>query len=86
MFFVDERTNDWPLIKSPVGGLTIIGLYLYFVNYAGPRFMKDRKPLQMKKTLIVYNFLQVLVSVYLFVEVRHNLNLFHWTPVLCFAY
>lgn len=64
----DDRTNDWPLMKSPVPGLTIIGLYLYFVNYAGPRFMKDRKPFQMKKTLIVYNFLQVLVSVYLFVE------------------
>jgi elongation of very long chain fatty acids protein 7 len=57
------------LIRSPFPGLTIIALYLYFVNVAGPRFMKDRKPFTMKKTLIVYNFLQVLVSVYLFVEV-----------------
>jgi hypothetical protein len=50
--------------------MAIIALYLYFVNIAGPRFMKDRKPYQMKVTLIVYNFLQVLVSVYIFVEVR----------------
>lgn len=64
----DPRTNDWPLIRSPVPGVTIIALYLYFVNVAGPRFMKDRKPFLMKNTLIVYNFLQVLVSVYLFVE------------------
>ncbi|CRK86858.1 CLUMA_CG000683, isoform A [Clunio marinus] len=64
----DPRTNDWPLIKSPMPGLTIIGLYLYFINSWGPRFMKDRKPFQFKNTLIVYNFLQVLVSVYLFTE------------------
>lgn len=64
----DPRTNDWPLIKSPVPPMTIIGIYLYFVNFWGPRFMKDRKPYQFKNTLIVYNFLQVLVSVYLFVE------------------
>lgn len=65
----DPRTNDWPLIKSPVPGLTIIGLYLYFVNSWGPRFMKDRKPFQFKNTLIAYNFIQVLISVYLFTEV-----------------
>ncbi|KAL7018401.1 hypothetical protein ACKWTF_010737 [Chironomus riparius] len=64
----DKRTNDWPLIKSPLPGLTLIGLYLYFVNSWGPRFMKHRKPFHMQKLLIVYNFLQVLVSVYLFVE------------------
>lgn len=66
---LDPRTNDWPLIKSPVPGLTILGLYLYFVNSWGPRFMKDRKPFQFKNTLLVYNFVQVLISVYLFTEV-----------------
>lgn len=66
---LDPRTNDWPLIKSPVPGLTILGLYLYFVNSWGPRFMKDRKPYQFKNTLLVYNFVQVLISVYLFTEV-----------------
>jgi hypothetical protein len=68
------------MMKSPIPGLTIIALYLYFVNYAGPRFMKDRKPFQMKKLLIAYNFLQVLVSVYLFVEVKNSVNLFNLTP------
>lgn len=68
----DQRTNHWPLIGSPVPPMTIIGIYLYFVNFWGPRFMKDRKPYQFKNTLIVYNFLQVMVSVYLFVEVSHE--------------
>lgn len=65
----DPRTNHWPLISSPVPGLTIIASYLYFVLNFGPKYMANRKPFQMQKTLIVYNFVQVLVSVYLFYEV-----------------
>lgn len=65
----DPRTNDWPLVKSPVGPMTIIGLYLLFVNKWGPAYMKDRKPFQFKTLMIVYNFVQVLISVYLFTEV-----------------
>lgn len=48
--------------------LTILVSYLYFCLYAGPRFMKDRKPLQLRKTLIVYNAIQVVVSIYLVYE------------------
>lgn len=72
IFLADPRTNDWPLIKSPVPGLTIIGLYLYFVNSWGPRYMKDRKPYQFKNTLIIYNFIQVIISFYLFFEVSSS--------------
>ncbi|XP_047515659.1 elongation of very long chain fatty acids protein 7-like [Pieris napi] len=64
----DPRTNDWFLIKSPIPGLTIIGLYLYFTLKWGPRYMADKKPFQLQKTLVVYNFLQVLVSIFLFYE------------------
>lgn len=85
---IDPRTNDWPLISSPVPGLTIIGLYLYFVNSWGPRFMKDRKPFQFKNTLIVYNFVQVLISVYLFTEVsddepKWSSKSRNWCKLLC---
>lgn len=65
----DPRTNHWPLISSPVPGLTIIASYLYFVLNFGPKYMANRKPFQMQKTLVVYNFIQVLVSIYLFAEV-----------------
>lgn len=67
--FTDPRTNDWFLIKSPLPGMTIIGLYLYFTLKWGPRYMADKKPFQLQKTLVVYNFIQVLVSSWLFYEV-----------------
>ncbi|GBP93696.1 Elongation of very long chain fatty acids protein AAEL008004, partial [Eumeta japonica] len=70
-FFVelaDPRTNDWFLIRDPWPGLAVIGLYLYFCLSWGPRFMERREPLQLQKTLIVYNFLQVLFSCWLFYE------------------
>ncbi|XP_055637707.1 elongation of very long chain fatty acids protein AAEL008004 [Toxorhynchites rutilus septentrionalis] len=64
----DPRTNDWPLITSPVPVLTIIASYLYFVLNFGPKYMANRKPFQMQKMLVVYNFIQVIVSIWLFVE------------------
>lgn len=67
--FLDPRTNHWPLISSPVPGVTILAAYLYFVVSWGPRYMANRKPLQLERTLIVYNFIQVIVSTYIFYEV-----------------
>lgn len=67
--FIDPRTNSWPFISSPVPGLTILGAYLYFVLSWGPRYMANRKPFKLEKTLIVYNFIQVIASTYIFVEV-----------------
>ncbi|VVC92323.1 unnamed protein product [Leptidea sinapis] len=64
----DPRTNDWFMIRSPIPGLTILSLYLYFSLKWGPRFMADKKPLQLQKTLVVYNFIQVLVSIWIFYE------------------
>lgn len=66
----DQRTNDWFLIRSPIPGLTILGLYLYFTLKWGPRYMADKKPFQLQKTLVVYNFLQVLISIWVFYEVH----------------
>lgn len=74
ILILDPRTNDWPLIRDPMPGLTIIFSYLYFVLNWGPKFMKDRSPYELKNLLIVYNFLQVLVSVYLFIEVSCRSN------------
>lgn len=67
--FADPRTNNWPLIASPIPGLTILAAYLYFVISWGPRYMANRKPYKLENILLVYNFLQVAISVYLFYEV-----------------
>jgi hypothetical protein len=70
----DPRTKDWMLMSNPVPLLTILITYLYFSTSAGPRWMKDRKPFDLKYTLIAYNALQVILSVWLVHEVRHFVN------------
>ncbi|KAK7603572.1 hypothetical protein V9T40_003571 [Parthenolecanium corni] len=42
--------------------------YVLIVKVIGPKFMENRKPYVLRKTLIVYNFLQVLFSMWLFYE------------------
>lgn len=75
----DRRTNHWPLIKSPVPGLTIIGLYLYFVLSWGPRYMANRKPYNLNSLLIVYNAIQVCVSIWLVWEALDAVWLFKYS-------
>ncbi|XP_066599189.1 very long chain fatty acid elongase AAEL008004-like [Prorops nasuta] len=64
----DHRTKDWFLMYSPVPGATILIGYLYFVLSWGPRHMEHRKPYQLNNLLVLYNFLQVILSVWLFYE------------------
>ncbi|PNF32667.1 hypothetical protein B7P43_G13121 [Cryptotermes secundus] len=64
----DPRTNDWFLIKSPMPGLTIMATYLYFALSWGPHYMKHRKPYQLTNLLIIYNMVQVFISIFLFYE------------------
>ncbi|XP_077290972.1 very long chain fatty acid elongase AAEL008004-like isoform X2 [Arctopsyche grandis] len=64
----DPRTNDWLLMSSPIPTLAICLSYIYLVKVLGPRLMENRKPLQLKNTLIVYNFCQVIFSTWLFYE------------------
>lgn len=52
-------------------GLTILFAYHYFVHSWGPKYMQHRKPFALENLLVVYNFIQVLASVYLFYEVIH---------------
>ncbi|XP_011495487.1 PREDICTED: elongation of very long chain fatty acids protein AAEL008004 [Ceratosolen solmsi marchali] len=64
----DPRTQDWLLVSGPGPILTIILLYLYFSVSIGPRLMRDKKPFDLRNTLIFYNFTQVLLSMYLVYE------------------
>lgn len=71
-FFVeheDMRTKSWFLSNAPGPLFTILGVYLYFCLYAGPKYMRDRKPFELKNTLLVYNAVQVALSWVLFYEV-----------------
>lgn len=59
----DRRTNNWPLIRNPIPALAIIFLWLGFVTIWGPKLMANRAPFKMTKLLVVYNAVQVVISV-----------------------
>ncbi|XP_044727532.1 elongation of very long chain fatty acids protein AAEL008004-like isoform X1 [Chrysoperla carnea] len=64
----DPRTANWLLMSSPAPLLTIIASYIYFCVSAGPRYMKDKKPYKLKEVLLIYNVIQVAMSVFLVYE------------------
>lgn len=68
LFFLDPRVENWLLMSSPLPQTIILALYVYFVTSLGPKLMENRKPFELKKTMITYNFLIVLFSVYMCYE------------------
>ncbi|GAB0095429.1 Elongation of very long chain fatty acids protein [Sergentomyia squamirostris] len=63
--------SQYPLIKNPMSIIVITGLYLMFVYKWGPRFMMDRKPFNLQRTIIIYNALQIGLNAYIFIESSH---------------
>ncbi|VDI24187.1 elongation of very long chain fatty acids protein 7 [Mytilus galloprovincialis] len=63
----DPRVDGWFMMSTPWPGLVICLLYLAFVKM-GPTIMADRKPVELKKVLLVYNIGMVGLSTYCFLE------------------
>ena len=63
---------DYPLMDNPIWNTVSVLLYLYIVYYGGPAFMKDRKPFEFRKFLFVYNMALVVLSGWMFYEVRSS--------------
>lgn len=61
----DHRTKDWWLMSNPGPIITILVSYLYFCSYAGPQYMKDRKPYNLKTAIMIYNLFQIGLSIWL---------------------
>ncbi|KAF5299589.1 hypothetical protein FQR65_LT09394 [Abscondita terminalis] len=57
----DFRTLSWPLMDSPLPLLSILIMYLYAIYFYLPNYMLNRKPYQLKTTLLAYNLFQILV-------------------------
>lgn len=70
----DRRVDGWWLMDSPIPTFVLCAAYVYAVKVAGPRFMKDRKPYNIRMFLIVYNAVQVVFSTFIFVEVRMRIT------------
>lgn len=67
-YFSDPRVKNWFLMSSPFPTLIMCTLYVLTVKKIGPWLMRDRKPFELRKILIVYNFFQVLFSTWIFYE------------------
>ena len=58
----DPRNASYPLIgDSPLPAMSIVIAYALFCKY-GPQYMESRKPFELKKVMLVYNFLQVVMN------------------------
>nr|CAD7203163.1 unnamed protein product [Timema douglasi] len=64
----DPRVNDWFLMASPFPTMFLCLGYVYFSKVVGPKFMENRKPMDLRYVLIVYNLVQVIFSAWLFYE------------------
>ncbi len=62
-------------MASPFPQTIIVAAYIYFVTSLGPRLMENRKPFDLKRPMIIYNFSIVMFSVYMIYEVREHVSL-----------
>lgn len=58
-------------MDNPLPTIGMIITYLAWVMIIGPIYMRDRKPMDLKNTLVLYNAGQVLLSAYMFYEVNY---------------
>ena len=65
----DKRMDGLPLMGNPLYTVGLCALYVFVVKVAGPRYMKDRPPMNIKQFMVLYNAFQVLLSGYIFVQV-----------------
>lgn len=62
--FLVTAVESWPLMGSPAPLLLTFATYLLFVLSVGPRYMKDRKPMNLNFFTRGYNIFQVIACVY----------------------
>lgn len=65
-YFCDHRDrNLWMLSNGLINILALVGAYLLIVLYLGPRLMENRKPLEVKNFIRLYNFSMIFANLYL---------------------
>ncbi|XP_064482569.1 very long chain fatty acid elongase 7-like [Ornithodoros turicata] len=64
----DPRTINMLFVGDIRFIVVVLGLYLYVVLSAGPRFMRDRQPYSLKPAIMAYNFTMVLLNAFFMVK------------------
>ncbi|KAL1419156.1 hypothetical protein MTO96_005263 [Rhipicephalus appendiculatus] len=64
----DPRTEGWGGIEDARIVFPLLIGYVYFVKIAGPRWMRDRKPFDLRWAVLTYNALTVLANAYFAVK------------------
>lgn len=65
-YFCDHRDKDlFVLSNGLLNIILLVGTYLMTVLYIGPKLMKNRKPLEVKSLIRLYNFSMILMNIYL---------------------
>lgn len=77
----DPRVDGYWFMGSPFPTMAICAFYVYFVKSLGPRLMKDRPAFDLKNTIIVYNIIQVVFSIWIVYKVSSAWNVTHWLPI-----
>ncbi|XP_030034984.1 elongation of very long chain fatty acids protein AAEL008004 [Manduca sexta] len=79
----DPRTNTFPLVSSPIPIIVIMYVYHRFVKSWGPAFMANRQPYDLKKLIIVYNLVQIYLSLYITLECVNKLYITGYYSLWC---
>lgn len=67
-FISDPIMDSWPLFRSPFPVLSILAFYVIFVLYLGPKYMKQRKPYDLKWIIRVFNVCQIVHNIYMIIR------------------
>lgn len=64
----DPRINDWTYTTNPIYTIALVIGYFITIGLI-QRYMKNRKPYELRGFLLFYNLCQVILSFYMFVEI-----------------
>ncbi|XP_075971074.1 very long chain fatty acid elongase 7-like isoform X2 [Anticarsia gemmatalis] len=79
-----DEIDDLPFMASLGPVLTILAVYLVFVMKIGPVFMRKREAYKLTYALLIYNALQVAISVYLVFRFFSDLTVMGLVPRQCY--
>ena len=72
----DSRSDVLPYVRDPIYVLCAVAIYITVVIF-GPRFMENRNALKLREIMIGYNFMSVILSVWMMWEVSLIYKLFN---------